>query len=223
MTLCIKTGMKPEYDIARAFAGKEDGNTTLVLTGIQTAADLEKVVPTDCTGVMSFGLCGGLADGVEVGASFLATNLVTPDGTYQADAAWNARLFAKTRAVEVHWWSTGIFNTADSRDQRLSIFTTTGAAVIDDESYAVAVFAKDRNIPFVCLRVVSDGTKIPDLPPAARNALNTAGDADIEEVFASLAKDPAQLPSLIEIAREYSISIGELRTIAAIIGPSFGL
>jgi adenosylhomocysteine nucleosidase len=213
----IKTGMRPEFQIAKAFTGPN----TLVLTGIQTAADIEKQMPADCMGIMSFGLCGGLADGVEVGATFLATNVVCNDGTFQADAAWNARIYTKVRASEVHWWSTGEFNTADSLAERLAIWHKTGCVVIDDETYAVAVAAKKRGIPFVACRVVSDGNKSPALPDAARNALDATGNANIEEVFASLAKDPSQLPAMLEIAREYNVSIGELRTVAALIGPTF--
>jgi adenosylhomocysteine nucleosidase len=48
------------------------------------------------------------------------------------------------------------------------------ADVIDMETFAVAAFARDRNLPFVSLRVVSDDARS-ELPPEIGRLLNASG------------------------------------------------
>ncbi len=219
--LVIKTGMQPEANVARASAAKG----TLILAGIQTLADLRKNVPRDCGAIISFGLAGGLTAGdarhpLVVGQTIIADKLLTPDGIYLPDPEWRRRLFARTKAYEHVWWSSGIFNTADTPAQRKTLFDQSGAWVIDDESIFVGQFASERGIPFAIMRTISDGAD-DTVPPAARNALNSNGNANIAEVLMSTLSDPAQLPDLIRIWREFNLSIAELGTAALMVGPTF--
>jgi nucleoside phosphorylase len=164
-----------------------------------------------------------LAPAPVIGQIFIGDVLIGPQGeTYQADPAWRCRLFAKTKAYERHWYSSGLFNTANTPAERTSLYKSTGAWVIDDESLFVAQFAKARGIPFQILRSVSDAAS-DTVPPAARNALNQNGSSDIEEVLKSILTDPAQIPDLIRIGNEYYQSLAELRTAAIQIGPTFQL
>jgi adenosylhomocysteine nucleosidase len=219
MTLVIKTGMTDEQRIAQAYAAPG----TVVLTGVQTVAKMQQLISPNCTGIISFGLCGGLAPAPIIGQIFIGDILIGPNGeTYQADPAWRQRLFAKTKAYERHWYSSGLFNTANTPAERASLYKSTGAWVIDDESLFVAQFAKARGIPFQILRSVSDAAS-DTVPPAARNALNQNGSSDIEEVLKSVVPDPEQIPDLIRIGNEYYQSLAELRTAAIQIGPTFQL
>jgi hypothetical protein len=215
--LVIKTGMPAESAIATTYAAPG----TLVLSGIQTIASLQKLVPANCTGIISFGLCGGLSPQARIGQIFLGDVLYGPQGeTYDADPVWGHRLFLKTKAYMQHWYSSGIFNQADDPAQRAALFKATTAWIIDDETLAVAQFARVRGISFQMMRSVSDGAN-DTVPPAARNALNSDGSSNIEEVLVSVAADPAQLPDLIRIGEEYYQSLAELRTAAIMIGPAF--
>jgi nucleoside phosphorylase len=214
--LVIKTGMSDEARIARLYAAPG----TLVLSGIMTVADLRKQVPADCKAIMSFGLCGGLVPSVAIAQIVLASVLVTPDGEYPVDTAWLHRLFAKTRFYEHRWLSTGVFNQADTPEQRAALFAKYGAYVIDDESAAVAQFTKERGIAFTAMRSISDGA-LDTVPPAARNALNVDGSADIPEVLDSVFADSAQLPDLIKMADQYYESLDTLRRAASLVGPTF--
>ena len=214
--IAIKTGMTDEAAIARSFSAKENQ----VLTGYQNTDSLETIIPHDCVGIISFGLCGGLAPCVQIGQTVLCTTLVTPNGSYRADPDWLHRLFLKTKYYECHWYSSGEFNTADTPAQRKAIFDKTGAWVIDDETYMVAQFAKSRGIPFAAMRSCSDGYN-DTVPLAARNALNPDGSSNLESVLASLAQDPGQVFNLIKIGEYYNTSLSELRTAALTVGPDF--
>ncbi|MGA8078942.1 MAG: hypothetical protein WB868_16330 [Xanthobacteraceae bacterium] len=109
--LCIKTGMASEYAVAKQYAAAD----VLVLTGELSANDIDKVVPATCTGIISFGLCGGLAPQAVIGQAFICDTLVTPTGNYQADVVWRKRLYAQTLYYERHWWSSGDFSNARAR------------------------------------------------------------------------------------------------------------
>ena len=211
--LTIKTGMQAEYDIARQFANP----AVQVLTGIQTAADLNTNVPQTCTGIISFGLCGELS-GEVIGQAFIYDLIKTPTGDFTPDPTWRKRLFAATKYYECHCWSSDQFNTANTVVERAQLYAQTGCKVIDDETYAVAQFATMRKIPFIGLRVVSDGAE-DNLPPAVINALNPNGTDDIGAVIASVISDPAQIPDLIKTAQEYELAISELRRAIMDAGP----
>ena len=214
MILTIKTGMSREAKIAEACAAPG----TLVLSGMQLAADLHRLVPSTCTAIISFGLCGGLAPEVQIGQIFVAKVLVSPEGEYAADAKWGARLLAKANAYQCNWWSSGVFNTANDLVERAALFSSTGCAVIDDETFVVAQFAQERGIPWQALRVVSDCVAC-FIPPAARHALGTDGRWKIGEVLKSVVLHPGQIPYLITLGRNFYKSIGILRRTAIQVGP----
>ena len=212
--LTIKTGMQPEAAIAKAHASKG----TLILTGIQTEASLQTLVPTTCTAILSFGLCGGLRPNLPiVGQTLIASSLTDPNKEiYVPDQSWNHRLFAATHAYTQSWFSNGQFNTADTPAQRQAIYKQTGAWCIDDESLAVAQFAQARKIPFAILRTVSDAWN--DNVAITGKLLNAQGGVDIVATIKAFATDPEDM---IKIWRDYNLSIAELGTAAIEVGPSF--
>jgi hypothetical protein len=214
--IAVKTGMSSEYAVAKQYAAPD----VLVLTGEQTVSSLIVNIPYTCTGIISFGLCGGLSERALIGQAFIYDTVVTPAQSLTCDVAWRKRLFAASKYYECHCWSSGNFNTANTIAERAQLFAQTGCEVIDDETYAVAQFAQIRNIPFIGLRVVSDGAE-DNLPPAVINALNPNGTDDIPAVIASVISDPEQLPALIRTAQEFEKSIAELRTAAIAAGPTF--
>jgi adenosylhomocysteine nucleosidase len=216
VTICVKTGMASEYKIATRVAAPY----IEVLTGMWDADRLDAHLAKDCEAIISFGLCGGLNYSADVGSGFVCGLLETPDGVFDADTAWRTRLIRATGYWSCKWWSSGALNTANDARQRAALFHKTGAWVIDDETYAVALFAERRKIPFQALRVVSDSVD-DNLPPAVTSALNANGTDNIEAVIESVCHDPFQIPALIKTALEYGKSLADLRSAAAHIGPHF--
>lgn len=213
--LVIKTGMESEAIIARKVAP-----SALVLTGQMTVADFQHKIPGTCSAILSFGLCGGLVQGLKIGECMIADKLVTPKNLYTPDPTWRRRMMSKTKTTECIWWSSGDFNTANTPKERDDLHQKTGASVIDDESMQVAEFATQRNISFAILRTVSDGTD--DLiPDAARNALKADGTTDIWSVLRSVLRNPTQVPSLVRLPNYFRISLDALNTAGQQIGPTF--
>jgi adenosylhomocysteine nucleosidase len=214
--LVIKTGMAVEDKIVRRFAAPD----AMCLTGSISVDDLDKMIGPDCEAIISVGVCGGLSPFVQVGQAVICSTLLTPNGQYVADPAWRERLFAATKYYEVRWWSSGAFNTANTVLERRQLCGQTGCKVIDDETVAVAEFAKRRGIAFQALRTVSDGAE-DNLPPAVLNALNADGSDNIWNVVKSVVTDPEQIPALVKTAIEAKKSYDELRTACLAVGSEF--
>jgi adenosylhomocysteine nucleosidase len=191
-----------------------------VVTGLWPASAMLIAFP-DIEAVISLGLCGGLGP-AQIGQAFIYDAITDGQWTYFCDAPWRKRLFAATKYYETKCYSTGQFNTANTVEQRADLYAKFGCRVIDDESIAVAEFAmhRDKPIPFIGLRVVSDGAE-DNLPPAVQNALQPDGGDNILAVIASLIQDPAQIPLLEKTAKEAQFAIDELGTPVKAVGPYF--
>jgi adenosylhomocysteine nucleosidase len=207
--LCIKSGMTSEDATARMVARWD----TVFLTGLMTVADFEAKVPPTVTGILSFGLCGGLAPGLSVGSVCLASVLIDGNTLYRPNALWTTRLAGVLGVKTVPYFSTGQFNLADTPQQRADLWEKYGCAAIDDESAAMAQFAKERNIPFAILRVVSDAWN-DTVPLAARQAVNADGSSNVDSIITWLKDHPDQAGSeLIDLAKtaaEYNTALNAL-------------
>ena len=205
---------QPEYEIARTHAAPG----TLILTGIQTVEKLQANVPASCSTIMSFGMCGGISPTLPiVGQTLIASHLVGPIGElYLPDRAWIDRLYAKTKSYVQPWYSSGKFNEANTPEQRAKIYRWTNCWCIDDESLAVAQFAKARKIPFAIVRNVSDQWN--DDVSITATLLTADGGVNPWAVFKAVISNPE---AMIEIGRDYEKCKTELNVAAVQIGPSF--
>lgn len=84
--------------------------------------------------------------------------------------------------------------------EKSAAFRATGAAIVDLESGAVARVAARHALPFTVLRAICDPASFA-LPPLALTALDQAGRITPWRVAASLLRHPAQLPTLLALAR----------------------
>jgi hypothetical protein len=216
MMLCVKTGMRNEYDLAKRYA-----LGALVLTGIQTLEDLEKNVPASCRAIMSFGMCGGLRPFTPlVGQTVLASYLIGPRSeVYSTDYEWNSRLISKLKGANLvgPYYSSGKFNEADTPAQKAGIYVRTRAWCIDDESLFVAQFAQARGIPFVIARNVSD--QWDDDVSVTASIMDDKGKPKPWEVAKAFLRQPR---TLLKIGGAYYRSQTGLTQLARQIGPDFG-
>ena len=229
--LVVKTGISPEYDIARAHFPD-----AVHLTGVQTLATLEAQVPPTCTAIASFGLCGGLRPQQPiVGQTVVSSTLVTPASvyvpipphmpteSYAADAAWCERIYTKTLYGAHPYFSSGRFDTADTPAQRAALYDATQAWCIDDESIYVAQFAAARNIPFAVVRTVSDAWN--DDVSITSRILNAGGGVNIAALLWKIAQDLADPngpeDAFTKIWQHYNASVISLGAAAARLGSDF--
>jgi adenosylhomocysteine nucleosidase len=198
MAVIAVTGLRLEAEIAR-----KAGLAVVCAGGIpaHTAAALGQAVASiRPSGLVSFGIAGGLAPGLAPGTLVLPSAVIAGDGTRRpVDTAWRARLCARIDASEGDiLGGDAIVLTAA---EKTALHTRSGAVAVDLESAVVAEAASRAGLPFVVLRAVADPAER-GLPPAAALRLKPDGRPDLRAVLHSVLMEPAQIGTLIGLARD---------------------
>jgi adenosylhomocysteine nucleosidase len=160
------------------------------------AAAAERLVAQGVTGLVSFGLAGGLDPALRPGA-VVVPSVVLAGGVARAVDAGLAERFGGVTGHTMLAGSVVAASAAEKRDLRAA----TGAHAIDLESGAVADVAAAHGLTFVVVRAVCDPAER-DLPPAALIALDPAGGIGIWGVLRSVLAAPWQVPGLLALARD---------------------
>jgi adenosylhomocysteine nucleosidase len=222
MTVAAITGLAAEARIARAI-----GLRAVAAGGdaARTRAAIERLIGDGATGLVSFGICGGLDPAVASGTVLLPQAVRTASGKrYAVNTAWRAALAGALRLAGVVAVSSdivGVSAIVDTPVRKAALFGDSGAAA-DLESHLVAEFAHAAGLPFIVLRAVADGAQR-GLPPAALVGLNAAGGAALGPVLMSLARRPGQLPALALAALDTRRALATLRRAAHALQAQLGV
>jgi len=181
------------------------------------AAALERELARGAGAVMSFGIAGGLAEELVRGTWLVARSIVTPAQRWPCDAAW-ARSIAE-RLPEA--WTAdlaGVDAPVTDPAAKRELHRATGAAAVDTESHIAAAIAAAHGLPFAAFRVVADSAQR-SLPPVASVAVTSDGNISRGAVLGSLARTPAQLPSLLRTAIDARTAFRALLRGRRLLGP----
>jgi len=178
---------------------------------------LEDELRGGVAGVVSFGLCGALDPTLKVGDLVIGEAVADADDSFEADAAWAARIAVLLPEAKV-----GRFARAErpvaSAAEKAELRQRTGAIAVDLESFPVARLARWFGVPFAVVRAVSDAADRA-LPPAAQVGLGVDGRPAIGPVFASLRANPWQIGALIRTALEAEDGFHALERARQLLGP----
>jgi hopanoid-associated phosphorylase len=152
------------------------------------------------SGIISIGIAGGLAPGLQVGQWVVADAVLVDGEPMPTDPAWTGRLVARLPEAARGLLLGANAMVADAT-QKASLHSTTGALAVDMESHIVARVARRHHLPFAVARLVSDAAHH-SLPPAARVGMKSDGIMDLPAVLRSLLAEPSQLPALIRTGLE---------------------
>jgi adenosylhomocysteine nucleosidase len=208
------TGLAREARIAagpgvRAIAG--GGSPTALV------AALERELARGVSAVISFGIAGGLAGELAAGSWLVARAVVTSAGRLPCDAKWTRLLTERLPGA----WSVDLAGVdvlvTEPADKR-ALHDATGAAAVDTESHVAAAFAAAHRLPFAAFRVIADSAQRA-LPPVASVALAPDGKIKGGAVLYSLARTPAQLPSLLRTAIDARTAFRALSRGRRLLGP----
>ena len=162
----VVVGLSAEARIARRFFPRvEAGGGTA--SGAEAAA--LRLIGVGATGLISFGLAGGLDPMLYPGAVIVPEAVVTQGRVLATDPGLNEWLGEGTAHTIL-----GADRIAATAAAKQHLFIATGCAAIDLESGPVAVAAESHGLPFAVLRAICDPSER-DLPPAALCALTDSG------------------------------------------------
>ena len=163
--------------------------------------------PDGITGVLSFGIAGGLDPALITGDLVVATRVRGPGGAYGADPVWSARL-ARRCGARLGMVAGAVGVVGEPSGKRL-LRAATGALVVDLETEAAAAFATARRLPFAALRSVAD-TAEEVLPRAAAVGLTPDGRPAAGRVALALLRQPRELRALLVVARRSRAALDSL-------------
>ena len=212
----VATGFNREAATVR-----QPGTVTVVGGGDPVAlrARIERAA-AGAAGIMSYGMCGALADGLAIGDWIVATRL---EGAFAhgCDADWSAALLARLPGAR-----SGAFfadgRMIDTVAEKLALGARHDALGVDMESHVAAAVAAERGLPFVILRCVSDGARHL-LPHAITVSMRPDGGVDARAMLASLARRPGQVTDVARTTAGFTRAMRELARGAGRVGPRMGL
>ncbi|HQT64582.1 MAG: hypothetical protein B7Z75_05590 [Acidocella sp. 20-57-95] len=156
----------------------------------------QRLIARGATALVSFGLAGGLNQNFSPGTLLIPARVSDGTDNFDCDAELLAWLGGAN--IEALYAGTAIAVTAA---QKAQLFNATQADAIDLESGAVARIAREAGRPFAVLRAVADPASR-TLPPAALIALNQGGEIQLAAIFASVLRQPTQIPALLALASD---------------------
>ena len=191
--LGIVTGLTAEAKIARSLGVpvRAGGGTP---EGAERAA--HELVALGVTGLLSFGLAGGLDPELKPG-DLIVPNAVVEDGRIRITNQLLSGCLGEARQGMLLAHSQIVVSAAE----KAALAKSTLCRAVDLESGAVARVAQANGLPFAVLRAICDDAAL-SLPPAASAALNSKGAIAISRVALSILLNPLQIPALIALGSD---------------------
>jgi len=185
------------------------------------AEALTAAIEPGCSGIISFGIAGGLDPKLRAGAHIVASSVICAKGAMATDARWS-QLLLKARPNAVHAPILGVDEPMMGPIGKMRKFHRTGAVAVDMESHIAADVATGHGLPFAVFRVVADPAR-QRLPRAALHAMRDDGSFDSLAVLGALLRAPAEIASLIAVARHTAVARFALTRAHRGLGRGFGL
>jgi hopanoid-associated phosphorylase len=182
-------------------AGTCRGATVCCRRGDAAALDMSRAVDDPaCRGVISFGIAGGLDHRLRSGTHLIASHVITPQGAIETHREWSESLL-KSCIGAMHAPILGADHVVIDPGEKRELHASTGASAVDTESHIAAMMAKERGLPFTCVRIIADPAHR-RVPKAAMSGLREDGRAYPAGVARALLRRPHETPALLAIARD---------------------
>jgi len=224
--LGIVTGLASEADCLELHIAAKD--VRLLCAGADPAraeGAARALITEGCTGLMSFGIAGGLDPALDAGALVVADSVILPDGSrLETDPGWRRRLLEALGPAIGPVTGTLVGSDGAVLDERRkkTLRAANGAAVVDMESHAVARVAIESAIPFLAVRAVSD-TFRHGIPAWVPGTIQPDGRPGWSAVVSGILTHPRDVPALMRLRTTSRRALVTLRRVAVQAGPLFFL
>ena len=172
-------------------------------------SEAERLLAEGAAALVSFGLAGGLAPGLQTGDLVLPQTVCNArSASWSVDPVWRERVHIRLARGGVEPKAGALVGSdrivATASDKR-ALFEAVGAFAVDMESHAVAAVAAEAKIPFLVLRAVADPAD-QVIPQVAREALRPDGRIGFGPVR-GLLRQPGELIALLRLARQSAVAL----------------
>ncbi len=154
-----------------AFVARGSGVSVVCSQGARLGAALHAAIHPGVSGIISFGISGGLNPELVAGNWVVASTVRYRDRAIATDSKWTQEL-SKRLPGAVLADIVGSDTMVPTPAEKSHLFRTTGAVAVDMESHIAAEIAAAHQIPFAACRVIIDSAHRA-LPAAAGPALDS--------------------------------------------------
>lgn len=181
---------------------------------------LRDALSARCSGIISFGLAGGLDPDLKCGRWIVADAIIGEAGRFETDRRWTGALMqrlANATPARIAGSDAPLIDPAAKRAMQ----QRSGAAAVDMESYIAAEIGQACGVPFVACRVIVDAADR-TLPPAALAAQRSDGSVNIARVAKDVLLAPSQVPAMLRLALNARVARASLARGRRLLGASLG-
>ena len=174
--------------------------------------------------MVSFGLAGGLAPGLQTGDLVLPQTVCNArSASWSVDPVWRERVHIRLARGGVEPKAGALVGAIASwpRHQTSARCSRRSAHLQSTWKVTVAAVAAEAKIPFLVLRAVADPAD-QVIPQVAREALRPDGRIRVRATFEGLLRQPGELIALLRLARQSAVALSSLRGGVRLAGPRLG-
>ncbi len=227
MRLGVVTGLEREADCLRIFPTADRPAVNCQGPGPKAATlAAARLLADGCGALLSFGLAGGLTEGLRPGDVVIAEAVVSEDGqAWPTDLGWSKALEQKLRGAPGEIRRSrflGLDRPLLTPLEKQDYGTRLEASAVDMESLAVASAAAKAQVPFIAVRAVIDPLD-QAIPEWLAATLDNHGRPQAARLLAGLAMHARDLPTLLRLALNERAAMAALRRVALDAGPRFAL
>lgn len=168
------------------------------------AQALTAAIGPGCSGIISFGIAGGLDPKLRAGAHVVASSVIGANGAVATDLSWS-QLLLSVRPDALYAPILGVDQPVMGPIGKLRKFHRTGAVAVDMESHIAADVATANGLPFAVFRVVADPAH-QRVPRAALHGMRADGTLDRLAVMRAMLRAPAEIAGLVAVARHTAVA-----------------
>jgi hopanoid-associated phosphorylase len=196
-----------------------EGPGIVAIAGGGAPAQLERALDAAAAagarGIVSYGLTGGLAEGLRIG-DWIVGDRLTGAIDHDCHSDWRDAIAASLPGARVGtFFADG--RMIDTVAEKRALGARHGALAVDMESHVAAKVARAHDLPFAIVRIVSDEVGHL-LPHAITVSMRPDGGFNREAMRRSLADDPAQMRDVIQTMAQFATGFRGLRRGARLLG-----
>ncbi len=186
--------------------------------GYQAAKNLAYGLMPFCPNLLiSWGTAAALRPELKAGTVIIPNSIVDADGIeYEPDQVLNTSLIhlLHEKNIDIHKGRLiGQSSLLGTPKNKRDLFRKTGAVAADMESAAIASVAREKNIPFVAIRVITDGVDT-RIPYAVVKASDDSGIIHPMTYLLTVIKQPKDWIPTLQLAMDFYRAKKSLKQIA---------
>jgi len=189
--------------------------------GTHLEKSLARAMAAGCNGLISFGVAGGLAPGLQPGTCIIGSSVIDDGEERPTDARWSQRLRRIIPDTE-YGPLLGVREPIAFSGDKSALHEKTGALAVDMESHVVARAAARHGVPLAAIRVVVDPVER-TIPRSALAGTRADGTIDPLAVVRSLMRYPRDLMGIIRMSLDARAARATLVQGSTLLGPGLGL